>query len=52
MPGIDDATFQKLTAEAKANCPVSKVLNADHHAGSDIAVGAGRVVRAGRSRNR
>jgi len=28
VPGIDDATFQKLTAEAKANCPVSKVLNA------------------------
>jgi lipoyl-dependent peroxiredoxin len=28
VPGVDDATFQKLTAEAKANCPVSKVLNA------------------------
>jgi osmotically inducible protein OsmC len=28
VPGIDDATFQKLAADAKANCPVSKVLNA------------------------
>jgi lipoyl-dependent peroxiredoxin len=29
VPGLDDATFQKLAAEAKANCPVSKVLNAE-----------------------
>jgi len=28
VPGLDDATFQKLAADAKANCPVSKVLNA------------------------
>lgn len=28
VPGIDAATFQKLAADAKANCPVSKVLNA------------------------
>ena len=28
VPGIDDARFQQLAAEAKANCPVSKVLNA------------------------
>ena len=28
VPGADDATFQKLAADAKANCPVSKVLNA------------------------
>ncbi|WP_439597042.1 OsmC family protein [Falsiroseomonas sp.] len=29
VPGCDDATFQKLAATAKANCPVSKVLNAE-----------------------
>ncbi len=28
VPGIDGAKFQQLAAEAKANCPVSKVLNA------------------------
>jgi osmotically inducible protein OsmC len=28
VPGIDAATFQELAAGAKANCPVSKVLNA------------------------
>ena len=28
IPGIDENTFQDLAAEAKANCPVSKVLNA------------------------
>ncbi|MBS0191842.1 MAG: OsmC family protein [Phycisphaerales bacterium] len=28
VPGIDAARFQQLAAEAKANCPVSKVLNA------------------------
>jgi lipoyl-dependent peroxiredoxin len=27
-PGLDNATFQDLVAGAKANCPVSKVLNA------------------------
>ena len=26
VPGIDDAEFQRLAAEAKANCPVSKAL--------------------------
>ena len=26
VPGIDDATFQKLAADAKQNCPVSKAL--------------------------
>ena len=26
VPGIDEATFQKLAAEAKANCPLSKAL--------------------------
>lgn len=28
IPKIDDATFQRVAGEAKANCPVSKVLNA------------------------
>ena len=28
VPGIDAAKFQTIAAEAKANCPVSKVLNA------------------------
>lgn len=28
IPGIDQATFDKVAAGAKANCPVSKVLNA------------------------
>ena len=26
VPGIDDATFQQLAADAKANCPLSKAL--------------------------
>ena len=29
IPGTDDATFQELAAKAKANCPISKLLNAD-----------------------
>lgn len=29
VPGMDDATFQKLAADAKAGCPVSKLLTAD-----------------------
>ena len=28
VSGIDDATFQKIAAEAKANCPLSKALSA------------------------
>jgi lipoyl-dependent peroxiredoxin len=28
VPGADDATFQKFAENAKAGCPVSKVLNA------------------------
>jgi osmotically inducible protein OsmC len=28
IPGVDDAKFQQYAANAKANCPVSKVLNA------------------------
>jgi lipoyl-dependent peroxiredoxin len=29
IPGADEAKFQELAAKAKANCPVSKVLNAE-----------------------
>jgi lipoyl-dependent peroxiredoxin len=29
IAGIDDDRFQELAANAKANCPVSKLLNAD-----------------------
>jgi osmotically inducible protein OsmC len=29
IPGTDDETFQDLAAEAKANCPISKLLRAD-----------------------
>jgi osmotically inducible protein OsmC len=29
IPGTDDATFQVLAGKAKANCPISKLLNAD-----------------------
>lgn len=29
VPGIDQAQFQQLAEAAKANCPVSKVLNAE-----------------------
>ncbi|HEY0622402.1 OsmC family protein [Sphingomonas sp.] len=29
IPGIDPAEFEKLAQEAKANCPVSKLLNAE-----------------------
>lgn len=28
IPGADDARFQELAGKAKANCPVSKLLNA------------------------
>lgn len=28
IPGTDEATFQELAAKAKANCPVSKLFNA------------------------
>jgi len=28
IPNADDAVFQKAAADAKAGCPVSKVLNA------------------------
>ena len=29
VPGADQATFEKLAATAKANCPVSKLLKAE-----------------------
>ena len=29
VPGIDPAKFAEIAADAKANCPVSKVLNAE-----------------------
>ena len=29
VPNLDDAKFQEIAANAKANCPVSKVLRAD-----------------------
>ena len=29
VPGADDARFQALAADAKANCPVSKLLKAE-----------------------
>src|SRR5450432_2871249 len=29
VPGLDQATFDKLAADAEKNCPVSKVLNAE-----------------------
>jgi osmotically inducible protein OsmC len=29
VPGIEDAAFQAIAADAKANCPVSRLLKAD-----------------------
>ncbi len=29
VPGIDEAKFMELAKEAKANCPISKLLNAE-----------------------
>ncbi len=29
LPGIDEARFAQLAQEAKANCPISKLLNAE-----------------------
>jgi osmotically inducible protein OsmC len=29
VPGADEATFKQLAEKAKANCPVSKLLNAE-----------------------
>lgn len=29
VPGIEDSRFAEIAAEAKANCPISKLLNAE-----------------------
>ncbi len=29
VPGIDDAEFQRIAAEAKANCPISKLFTCE-----------------------
>ena len=29
VPGLDQAKFEELAADAKANCPISKLLNAE-----------------------
>jgi osmotically inducible protein OsmC len=29
VPGIDQAEFDRIAQEAKANCPISKLLNAE-----------------------
>ena len=29
VPGMDQARFEELAADAKANCPISKLLNAE-----------------------
>ena len=36
VPGIDDGTFHKIAEDAKANCPVSKLLSP----GADIVLTA------------
>jgi len=37
VPGVDESRLQALAEEAKANCPISKLLNAD----MDLTVHAG-----------
>jgi osmotically inducible protein OsmC len=49
IPGIDDAAFQKLAADAKQNCPVSKAL-AGTQIGLRATLGQGEIMAAG-SRN-
>ena len=29
VPGLDEAEFRKLADDAKANCPISRLLNAE-----------------------
>jgi osmotically inducible protein OsmC len=41
VPGIDEARFRQLADEAKANCPVSKVLNAHITLDAALEQGAG-----------
>ena len=40
VPNIDEAKFQELANEAKANCPVSKVLRADITLNAQLEQGA------------
>jgi osmotically inducible protein OsmC len=40
VPGIDEARFRELADEAKANCPVSKVLRADITLDATLQAGA------------
>ena len=41
VPNLDEAKFQELANEAKANCPVSKVLNAEITLNAQLEQGAG-----------
>src|SRR4051812_31843056 len=36
VPGIDESTFQKIAEDAKANCPISRLLSP----GADISLSA------------
>ncbi|MGK5679843.1 OsmC family protein [Actinoplanes sp. URMC 104] len=36
VPGVDDGTFQKIAEDAKANCPISRLLSP----GADITLSA------------
>ena len=40
VPGIDEARFRELADEAKANCPVSKVLRAEITLDATLQAGA------------
>lgn len=39
VPGIDDAKFQEIAADAKANCPVSKALRAEIELKAQLGAG-------------
>ena len=43
VPGIDEARFRELANEAKANCPVSKVLNAEISLDAKLEQGAAQA---------
>ena len=38
VPGIDDAAFQALAADAKANCPISRAINGNVDVTLDAAL--------------
>lgn len=40
VPGIDEARLRELAEEAKKNCPISKLLNAEMDLEVEIAAGA------------